>query len=244
MWRLRFAPRPACNAAPAMGKILIVEDDHAMGTALRDGIEYEGHVAVLEGDGDSGLRRARDMRPDVIVLDWMLPRVSGLDVCRRLRADHNDVPIIMLTSRSQEIDKIVGLKSGADDYITKPFSFTELMARIEAVLRRSGRAARGLDWYEFGDVRIGFRSHEVTKGNRPLTLSAREFKLLEYLVSHRGKVITRDELLAAVWGFDGSAPLTRTVDMHIAKLRQKIETTPNDPRHIMTLHRVGYKFLG
>src|SRR5262245_27371278 len=163
-----------------MGKILIVEDDPSMGTALRDGLEYEGHTATLATDGAAGLRLAGELHPDVVILDVMLPKIDGLDICRRLRRARNDVPIIMLTSRSQDIDKVVGLKSGADDYITKPFSFTELVARIDAVLRRSARAREGPASYEFGNVAINFAAREATKDGRAIALSAREFNLLEY----------------------------------------------------------------
>ena len=225
-----------------MGAILIVEDDHAMGAVLRDGLQYEGHTATLATDGAAGLRLATELKPDIVILDIMLPKISGLDICRRLRQARNDVAIIMLTSRNQDVDKVVGLKSGADDYMTKPFSFTELMARIDAVLRRSARADVAPARYVFGDVVVEFASREATKAGTPLTLSAREFSLLEYLITHRRKVISRDELLERVWGHEGSAPLTRTVDTHMAKLRQKIEDRPDDPRYIVTVHRVGYKF--
>jgi two-component system alkaline phosphatase synthesis response regulator PhoP len=228
-----------------VAKILIVEDDLAMGATLRDGIECEGHTATLATDGDAGLRLTREDRPDLVILDLTLPKTSGLDVCRRLREGRNQVPIIMLTSRSSEIDKIVGLKSGADDYMTKPFSFSELMARVDAVMRRSGRGPVRTERYAFGDIRVDFTTREITKAGNRLTLSAREYALLEYFIAHRGRVVGRDELLGAVWGLDeGSGVLTRTVDMHMAKLRQKIEDKPNDPRHIVTVRRVGYKFTG
>jgi two-component system alkaline phosphatase synthesis response regulator PhoP len=227
-----------------MGKILIVEDDQSMGATLREGLEYEGHTATLATDGASGLRLAEELHPDVVILDVMLPKIDGLEVCRRLRRARNDVPIIMLTSRGQDIEKVVGLKSGADDYMTKPFSFTELMARIEAVLRRSSRRPQEPARYEFGTIVVDFAAREAVKAGLPLSLSAREFNLLEYLIARRRKVISRDELLQHVWGHEGAAPLTRTVDMHMAKLRQKIEDKPDDPRYIVTVHRVGYKFNG
>jgi DNA-binding response OmpR family regulator len=173
----------------------------------------------------------------------MLPKTRGLEICKTLRNAGSKVPIIMLTARGQEIDKVLGLKLGADDYVTKPFSFLELMARVEAVLRRSSREAGSLEAYRFGDVSLDFRKYEATKGNRPLDLSPREFEIIKYFIEHRGQVVTRDQLLDAVWGYD-SFPLTRTVDMHIAKLRQKIEATPGDPRFIITVHRLGYKFTG
>ena len=226
-----------------MRKVLIVEDDQAMAVALRDGFTYEGYAVQVARDGATGLRMATEKGHDLVILDVMLPRMSGLDVCRQLRSAGNPTPIIMLTARGQEIDKVLGLKTGADDYVTKPFSFLELMARVEAVLRRASKAAEEVESAEFGDVEVNFKSFEASKGGRALDLSPREFKMLKYFVEHRGEVVTRDQLLDHVWGYEG-LPLTRTVDMHIAKLRQKIEDTPSDPRHIITVHRVGYKFTG
>jgi two-component system alkaline phosphatase synthesis response regulator PhoP len=224
-------------------KVLIVEDDEAMTVALRDGFEYEGYAVLLAKDGPQGLRLASEQGLSLILLDVMLPKMSGLDICKQLRATGNDVPIIMLTARGQEIDKVLGLKLGADDYVTKPFSFMELMARVEAVLRRASKNHTRTDTYQFGNVALNFRTGEATKRGNPLDLSPREFELLKYFIEHRGAVVTRDQLLDAVWGYD-SFPLTRTVDMHIAKLRQKIEDTPGDPRYIITMHRLGYKFTG
>jgi DNA-binding response OmpR family regulator len=226
-----------------MRKVLIVEDDQAMAVALRDGFTYEGYSVQVARDGAAGLRLATERGLDLVILDVMLPRLSGLDVCRQLRGAGNNTPIIMLTARGQEIDKVLGLKTGADDYVTKPFSFLELMARVEAVLRRASKPAEQVESAEFGDVEVNFKTFEATKSGRPLELSPREFKMMKYFAEHRGEVVTRDQLLDSVWGYDG-LPLTRTVDMHIAKLRQKIEDTPGDPRHIITVHRVGYKFTG
>jgi DNA-binding response OmpR family regulator len=226
-----------------MRKVLIVEDDQAMAVALRDGFTYEGYTVQVARDGAAGLRLATERGLDLVILDVMLPRLSGLDVCRQLRGAGNNTPIIMLTARGQEIDKVLGLKTGADDYVTKPFSFLELMARVEAVLRRASKPAEQVERAEFGDVQVNFKTFEASKAGRPLELSPREFKMMKYFAEHRGEVVTRDQLLDSVWGYDG-LPLTRTVDMHIAKLRQKIEDTPGDPRHIITVHRVGYKFTG
>ncbi|HVF57375.1 MAG TPA: response regulator transcription factor [Pyrinomonadaceae bacterium] len=226
-----------------MRKVLIVEDDQAMAIALRDGFTYEGYSVQVARDGSVGLRMASERGLDLVILDVMLPRLSGLDVCRQLRSTGNSTPIIMLTARGQEIDKVLGLKTGADDYVTKPFSFLELMARVEAVLRRASRPAEEAESVSFGNIEINFKHFEATKAGGPVELSPREFKMMKYFVEHRGEVVTRDQLLDAVWGYDG-LPLTRTVDMHIAKLRQKIEDTPGDPHHIITVHRVGYKFTG
>ncbi len=227
-----------------MSRILIVEDDRSLATALSEGLQYEGHVTLLARDGAAGLRLAGQGGIDLVILDVMLPEVNGVDVCRRLRSRGSTIPIVMLTSKSQELDKVVGLKAGADDYITKPFSFMELLARVEAVLRRSRRFAEQAHTYAFGDVTLNFRTREVTKGKKPLALQPREFRLLEYFIEHRGEVVGRDQLLDSVWGHGAVSPLTRTVDMHIAKLRQKIEDDSSDPRWIVTVHRVGYRFTG
>jgi DNA-binding response OmpR family regulator len=226
-----------------MRKVLIVEDDEAMSVALCDGFQYEGYAVALAKDGEAGLRLATAERPDLILLDVMLPKMNGLDVCKQLRSGGNGVPIIMLTARGQEIDKVLGLKLGADDYITKPFGFMELLARAEAVLRRSSGQAAPLAVCRFGDVEVDFKRHEASKGGRAIELSPREFELVAFFVQHRGEVVTRETLLDAVWGYN-SIPLTRTVDMHIAKLRKKVEDNPADPRHIVTVHRLGYKFTG
>jgi two-component system alkaline phosphatase synthesis response regulator PhoP len=226
-----------------MKHVLIVEDDHAMAVALHDGFAYEGYEVLIARDGKTGLELASHETVDLIILDVMLPQMSGLDLCKHLRSAGNHIPIIMLTARGQEIDKVLGLKLGADDYVTKPFSFMELMARVEAVLRRVSRHRDPLTRAQFGDVMLNFHTCEATKGGLPLDLSPREFQMLHYLIAHRGEVVSREQLLDAVWGYD-AAPFTRTVDMHVAKLRKKIEDSPMDPRYIMTVHRIGYKFVG
>jgi DNA-binding response OmpR family regulator len=224
-----------------MSKVLIVEDNQAMETALSDGFQYEGFDVVVARDGEEGLRLATEAGPDLIILDVMLPKMNGLDVCKKIRGDGNTVPIIILTARGQEIDKVLGLKLGADDYITKPFSFMELMARVEAVLRRSSGGSPRVDSYSFGEVTVDFKKLEAKKGNEDVALSHREFKLLKYLIERRGQVVAREELLDAVWGYE-RIPFTRTVDVHVAKLRKKLEDNPGDPRYIVTVHRAGYKF--
>jgi len=231
-----------------MRKVLIVEDDEAMSVALRDGFTYEGYAVTVAKDGEAGLHLATTAGPALILLDVMLPKMTGLDVCRKLRTDGSGVPIIMLTARGQEIDKVLGLKQGADDYVTKPFGFMELMARVEAVLRRctsvrSAGAAPPDTVFRFGDVTVDFRSCEAWKGSRPIDLSPRELKLLAYFLQHRGEVISRETLLDEVWDYN-AVLYTRTVDMHIAKLRKKIEDNPADPKHVVTVHRLGYKLIG
>jgi DNA-binding response OmpR family regulator len=226
-----------------MPKVLIVEDEAAMATALEDGFRYEGYEVSVARDGGTALRMLSEIQPDLVILDVMLPKMSGLDVCREVRRAGNPVPIIMLTARGQEIDKVLGLKLGADDYITKPFGFLELTARVEALLRRaSGRTLR-LETCDFGAVSVDFKKGEVRKKGKIVELSMRELRLLHYLIDHRGEVVPRDRLLDAVWDYD-SAPVTRTVDMHVAKLRKKIEDSPSRPRFIVTVHGVGYKFTG
>jgi two-component system alkaline phosphatase synthesis response regulator PhoP len=223
-------------------RVLVVEDDPAMALALRDGFQFEGHSVLLASDGAAGLRLASQAELDLVVLDVMLPRLSGLDVCRQLRAAQSEVPIILLTARSQEGDKVEGLRLGADDYVTKPFSFVELMARVDALLRRTRRRAEP-EAQRFGDVTLDFRRLRATRAGAPLELSPREFAILACLIARRGQVVTREQLLQVVWGYE-SLPLTRTVDMHIAKLRRKIEPDPAEPRHIVTVHGRGYRFTG
>jgi DNA-binding response OmpR family regulator len=223
--------------------VLIVEDDEAMSVALRDGFSYEGYTVQLARDGEEGLRLASSKPPDLMILDVMLPRMTGLDVCKRLRSNGSAVPIIMLTARGQEIDKVLGLKIGADDYVTKPFGFMELMARAEALLRRAGARRAAPERLCFGDVEIDLARHQATRAGRPLELSPREYRLLQHFAAHRGEVVTREKLLDSVWDYN-AIPFTRTVDMHIAKLRKKIESDPHDPKFLLTVHRIGYKFVG
>jgi DNA-binding response OmpR family regulator len=224
-------------------RILIVEDDEVIALALRDGLQSEGYAAEVATDGSAGLRAAMEKEFDLIILDVMLPRQSGFDVCKQLRAAGNRAPIIMLTARSMEVEKVQGLNLGADDYITKPFSLMELFARVKAVLRRTAREIEAIERYQFGDVALDFGKFEASKNGTPLDLSAREFRILKHLIEHRGQVVSREQLLNHVWSYD-SFPSTRTVDSHIARLRQKIESTPNDPRFLITVHGIGYKFIG
>ena len=222
-------------------RVLIVEDEPDMQLGLRDTCEFEGYEVLVAPDGEAGIQQALHAKPDIILLDIMLPKLSGLDVCRYLRKQGIKTPIIMLTARGQEMDKVIGLETGADDYVTKPFGVNELLARVRAHLRRSANFA-ALEQYSFSDVNLDFKSYKATKAGKPLELSPREFETLRYLIVHEGQIVTRDQLLEEVWGYN-SFPLTRTVDNHIAKLRHKLERSPDEPQHILTVHRVGYKFV-
>jgi two-component system alkaline phosphatase synthesis response regulator PhoP len=224
-------------------RILIVEDEPAMVAGLRDNFEYEGYEVISADDGVAGLDRALTDNPDLVVLDVMMPRMSGLDVCKQLKAKRPSLPIIMLTARGQEIDKVVGLELGADDYVTKPFSIRELMARVKAVLRRASPQTPAADVYQFSDVEVNIRSNEVRRAGQVVDLSSKEFALLSYFISNPAETLSRDQLLDAVWGYD-NYPNTRTVDTHIVHLRQKLEPNPEDPRFILTIHGSGYKFVG
>jgi two-component system alkaline phosphatase synthesis response regulator PhoP len=236
---------PAPAAESQVGKrarILIVEDEPAMVAGLRDNFEYEGYEVISAVDGVEGLDRALSENPDLVVLDVMMPRMSGLDVCKQLKVRQPSLPIIMLTARGQEIDKVVGLELGADDYVTKPFSIRELMARVKAVLRRAAPQPPS-DIYRFSDVEVNVRSNEVLRNGSRVDLSAKEFALLAYFCAHPAETLSRDRLLDAVWGYE-NYPNTRTVDTHIVHLRQKLEPNPEDPRFILTVHGTGYKFVG
>jgi two-component system alkaline phosphatase synthesis response regulator PhoP len=224
-------------------RILIVEDQPAMVAGLRDNFEYEDYEVISAEDGVAGLKRALEDDPDLVVLDVMMPKMSGLEVCKQLRGKRPSMPIIMLTARGQEIDKVVGLELGADDYVTKPFSIRELMARVKAVLRRRSATPRTSDVSRFSDVEVNVRSHEVRRGGKPIDLSAKEFALLAYFLAHPGETLSRDRLLDEVWGYE-NYPSSRTVDTHIVHLRQKLEENPEEPRFILTIHGTGYKFVG
>jgi two-component system, OmpR family, alkaline phosphatase synthesis response regulator PhoP len=224
-------------------RILLIEDEPGIVLTLTDRLTREGYSVDSAADGESGLERATTDAFDLVLLDLMLPRMNGYDVCKELRKRGIATPVIMLTARGQVVDKVVGLKLGADDYVTKPFEMAELLARVEANLRRAPSAPHPTEGHAFGDVRVDFRKAEATKGGAPLELSAREFQLLRYFLEHRGATLTRDELLNEVWGYN-SMPSTRTVDVHVAWLRQKIEPNPRHPQFILTVHGMGYKFAG
>ena len=226
-----------------MKRLLLVEDEPGLVLTLRDRLMREGYAFENCTDGESGLERAAREGFDLVLLDVMLPRLNGFDVLRELRKRGIDTPVIMLTAKGQVVDKVVGLKLGADDYVTKPFEMVELLARIEAKLRRAPTVAHPSEGYHFDDLRVDFRRAEVLKGGEPLELSAREFQLLKYFIEHRGATLTREELLNEVWGYN-AMPSTRTVDVHVAWLRQKIEPNPRHPQYILTVHGMGYKFAG
>jgi two-component system alkaline phosphatase synthesis response regulator PhoP len=226
-------------------RILLVEDEPGLVLTLTDRLTGDGYDVESVRDGTAALARASAGGFDLVLLDVMLPGMSGFDVCQTLRQRGVDTPVIMLTARGQLVDRVVGLKIGADDYITKPFETAELMARIEARLRRVPPAPppASIERYAFGDVRVNFRRAEVERDGRALELSAREFQLLRYFIEHRGAALTRDELLNEVWGYE-VMPSTRTVDVHVAWLRQKIEPNPKRPQFIQTVHGIGYRFTG
>ena len=226
-----------------MKRILLVEDEPGLVLTLSDRLAREGYAIETSGDGESALERAATEGFDLVLLDVMLPSMNGFDVIRELRRRGIETPVIMLTARGQIVDKVVGLKLGADDYVTKPFEMVELLARIEAKLRRAPVTPHPADGYQFGDVRIDFRRAEVARNGEPVELSAREFQLLRYFIEHRGATLTREELLNEVWGYN-AMPSTRTVDVHVAWLRQKVEPTPRHPQFILTIHGLGYKFTG
>ncbi|HKD14563.1 MAG TPA: response regulator transcription factor [Candidatus Angelobacter sp.] len=226
-----------------MTKILIVEDEPNMVAGLRDNFEFEGYEVMSAYDGSEGLSRALSDSPDLVVLDVMMPKMSGLEVCKQLKAKRPSIPIIMLTARGQEVDKVVGLELGADDYVTKPFSIRELMARVKAVLRRSRALPKEEDRYSFGDAEVDLRKCRVTRGGKEIEFSATEFELLKYFVCHSGEILSRDRLLEEVWGYD-RYPTTRTVDAHLVRLRQKLEPNPEQPRFFLTVHGTGYRFVG
>ena len=226
-----------------MKRLLLVEDEPGLVLTLSDRLTREGYAVETSIDGESALERAAAEGFDLVLLDVMLPRMNGFDVVRDLRRRGIETPVIMLTARGQVVDKVVGLKLGADDYVTKPFEMVELLARIEAKLRRAPVTPHPADGYQFGDVRVDFRRAEVARNGTPIELSAREFQLLRYFVEHRGATLTREELLNEVWGYN-AMPSTRTVDVHVAWLRQKVEPTPRHPQFILTIHGLGYKFAG
>jgi DNA-binding response OmpR family regulator len=225
-----------------MTRVLVVEDDPAIQRGLADNLAEESYDVRTASDGEAGYRLIRDWQPHLVILDLMLPRMSGYDVCRRIRAEKIAVPILMLTARGDEADRVLGLDLGADDYMSKPFSVRELLARVRALLRRAEHVATEPDSLTFGNVEVDFRQYTAAKGGRPVDLTRKEFGVLRFLAARAGVVARRDQLLENVW--DAAADTTtRTVDNHIASLRAKLEDDPPNPLHLLTVHGVGYKWV-
>lgn len=225
-----------------MKKILVIEDDPAIRVGLTESLSKEGYTLTEADSGDKGFYLAQSGSYDLIILDLILPMKDGIEICKDLRSEGVKTPIIMVTSRKEEIDKILGLEIGADDYVTKPFSIRELLARVKALIRRSTYEPGEIEDIEFADLKINFKKQEMFKGNIAVKLSATEYRILHYFIDHEGEVISRDKFLDEVWGYD-SYPTTRTVDNYILSLRKKIEDDPSDPKHLLTSHKVGYKFV-
>jgi DNA-binding response OmpR family regulator len=229
-----------------MTTVLAIEDDPAILRGLADNLRFEGYEVLTATDGETGYRLQQERKPDLILLDLMLPRMSGFEFCRKLRGEGIQTPVLMLTARSEEPDRVLGLDLGADDYVTKPFSVRELMARVRALLRRSQSGSEDSpelpDDLHFGGMDIDFRSYEARRNGEPVEMTRKEFAILRFLASRAGDVVTRDDLLNKVWGYE-SYPSSRTVDNHVAGLRAKLERDSSQPEHIKTVHGVGYKFV-
>ncbi|MEP2023034.1 MAG: response regulator transcription factor [Reichenbachiella sp.] len=228
-----------------MNKILVVDDEPAMREGLADNLLFEGYQVDLAEDGKAALKKVADQSYDLLVLDVMMPEMSGFDVCKKLRMDGNKVPVILLTAKGEEIDRVLGLELGADDYITKPFSLRELLARVKAVLRRTqeSNSSTPQQFETIGLMEVDFKNCIAKKGKEEIKLSHREFEVLKFLKHHQQEIVSRDELLKNIWKYD-EFPTTRTVDNFILRLRQKIEINPNDPKIILTVHGMGYKMVG
>jgi DNA-binding response OmpR family regulator len=224
-------------------KILIVEDDPGISLGLKDEFESEGYEVWVADDGEKGLEASRNQKPDLIILDIMLPVLDGYEVCKSLRMEGNKTPIIMLTVKDKEIDRVLGLELGADDYVTKPFSLRELLARAKAVLRRTETQDDDLSTYSFGQIELDFKKYEATRGRKNLELTPLEFHLMKLLIQKKGEVLTREDFLDGIWGEDNLSVSDRTVDSHIANIRKKLEEDPSDPRYIISVRGVGYKFV-
>lgn len=231
-----------------MKHLLLIEDEPGLILTLKDRLENEFYRVETAQDGESGFEKAQSTHWDCIILDIMLPKKNGLDICRDLRANHIKTPILMLTAKGQLIDKVLGLKMGADDYLPKPFDVMELLARIEALIRRNEYTSdresprNSSEVLSFSDVQVDLKSGEVTKGGKQILLSAKEFHLLRFMIQHKGELLSRERILDEVWGYD-SLPTTRTVDVHVAWLRQKLENDIRHPKHFITVFGMGYKFV-
>ncbi len=224
-----------------MKRILVVEDDAAIRGGLAEALEREHYQVETAADGEEAFKKGKKKNIDLIILDLMLPLMNGEEVCRGLREEGVNTPILILTSKKEETNKVLGLELGADDYMTKPFSLLELQARIKAILRRQKRETEKVDEVSFGNVKLDFKTHEATRKGKPVKLSEREFKVLKYMIEHKGEVVTRDMLLDEVWGYE-TFPTTRTVDNYILSISHKIEENPAKPKFILTVHTSGYKF--
>lgn len=221
-----------------MSKILVVEDDNSIRTGLVDNLTMQGYQVVNAPDGETGLKLAKDSEPDLIILDIMMPGMGGFEFCRQLRSQSLHVPVIILSARGAESDKVLGLELGADDYVSKPFSPHELMMRVKAVLRRTH--APEPEVVEFSGIRLNFLKYEVTKRGKPVKLTANEFAILKLLVQNADQPVSRHKLISLIWG---EGVVSRTIDTHIWKLREGLEDNPSKPKHIITVHRIGYKFV-
>jgi two-component system alkaline phosphatase synthesis response regulator PhoP len=231
------------SAEPPRARLLLAEDEPSLVLTLTDRLRAEGYAVEAAGDGDTALERAQSGGFDLLLLDVMLPRRDGFEVCRELRQRGLALPILMLTARGQVVDRVIGLKLGADDYLTKPFEHAELLARIEALLRRTrGEVPNRIDAFAFGPIRVDFRAGEVTRDGEPVPLAPRELELLHFFVAHRDQVLSRERLLDEVWGYEATVQ-SRTVDVHVLALRQKLEADPARPRYLRTVHGRGYRFV-
>jgi DNA-binding response OmpR family regulator len=224
-----------------MKKILIIEDDISILRGLKDNLQYEGYSVITEINGEKGLELALKENIDLILLDIMLPGMNGYEICRKLKKEKQELPIIMITARGTEVDKVSGLDIGADDYITKPFSIPELLARVRAIFRRLTQVKNVPEEYSFGNIKLNFTEYKAFRNDEEIKLSGKEFAIIEYFIKHEGEVIHRHDLLNKVWGFE-VMPSTRTVDNFIHDLRKKLEEDPSNPQHIISIRGVGYRF--
>ncbi|MDB4581557.1 response regulator transcription factor [Draconibacterium sp.] len=225
-----------------MKTILIIEDDVSILRGLKDNLEYEGYKVITESSGEAGLKAALERFAHLILLDIMLPGINGFEICRKIKKEKPELPIIMITARGSEMDKVSGLDIGADDYITKPFSIPELLARVRAVLRRFNKRTETHEQYSFGEIKLDFIKYQAFRNNREIKLSSKEFEILKYFIEHEGEAIHRHDLLNEVWGYK-AMPTTRTVDNFILDLRKKLEENLSDPKHLIGVRGVGYKFV-
>jgi len=221
--------------------ILVIEDDISILRGLKDNLEYEGYTVITETNGEKGLQVALRRKTDLVLLDIMLPGMNGYEICRKLKKEKPELLIIMITARGSEIEKVSGLDTGADDYVTKPFSIPELMARIRAVIRRTATGPDIPDEYCFGNIKLDFKKYKAFRSNQEIKLSSKEFAIMEYFIRHEGEAVHRHDLLNKVWGYE-SIPTTRTIDNYILDLRKKLEENPSKPRHIESVRDIGYRF--